>query len=956
MFSRVFIFLIRAVYICYQICAADDYIGQMTANNTEQCQMYLSDTALHKVSYANEVVMTGSVLLSSGTWNATNIYQLENAIKRWPCFDILNTTQRLENSTADIKTVLCFKFGTSRLQRIATSLECNPQAVIRIGTSGMVTMLSPNTTVCYESNPVLKCTFGEATDRANWYIFHNDQLVELYPGTVVQLDNNCTTPEYNSCTTLTLMKVTGAWAGIYECGLTKGSLSYAARTHLSVALLPDVITIVTSPLTADCSQQQTGSVNINISITIPQSTESYEVWWSYNGTVENPLNNISYNDSLVYTFTAPISCQKTSDAQYVDVTFENTKGQERSTTVDIPVIYADSIFCDENVTDGDIWPKTPAGATVINRTCPEGRVGYKSCTCDGPAWQPVFDYCVNQQLNTLLNSAESFLQGLGATQERAMNIFQELMNNSASASSDNIADITASINILTVMANASNNIAFQEEVLPNFINAASNLLSKTWNAVNTSTLYSMSSDFLQALEVLMKNIKFNTSQGVNSTNLQLKFCSSSECNLSLFDVGVNMNKTNGALKTVAVKNLTDRLRNIYSNMTPTSLLLLATLQDNNDRLIKIRLDFPNNQLNITEALCVFWNTTAGNWSDEGCTVITSDENHTLCECNHLTSFSLLIFNDEKTSYEKFKFTLTLDIITNVGLGVSICCLLIFLIIESLVWSAVVETNLSHFRHTAMVNIATFLLLADVSFLASTSPDVLSETWCLVLTVCKHLFYLAMFCWMLCLSVMLVHQLTFVFSPLRKRVFMFFSSFVGYVCPVLIVGSSYVYTYYTNRPYYDKKTCWLVFERLMEGSIHAFLLPVGTVILTNLIFMVIVIVTLVKSSIPDNNKADDKGTAKSILKVVVILTPVFGVTWIFGFIQLVLDQDTPMYTAVEFCFTILNSFEGVFILLTGCLTEQKVRDKLRILMAKSKEKSDTMKNLTSATDPNVKDQY
>ncbi|XP_026197522.1 adhesion G-protein coupled receptor F3-like isoform X2 [Anabas testudineus] len=815
----------------------------------------------------------------------------------------------------------------------------------------MVTMLSPNTTVCYESNPVLKCTFGEATDRANWYIFHNDQLVELYPGTVVQLDNNCTTPEYNSCTTLTLMKVTGAWAGIYECGLTKGSLSYAARTHLSVALLPDVITIVTSPLTADCSQQQTGSVNINISITIPQSTESYEVWWSYNGTVENPLNNTSYNDSLVYTFTAPISCQKTSDAQSVNVTFKNTKGQERSTTVDIPVIYADSIFCDEVVTVGDLWPKTPAGATVINRTCPEGRVGYKSCTCDGPAWQPVFDYCVNKQLNILSNSAQSFLQGLGATQERAMNIFQGLMNNSASASSDNIADITASINILTVMADASNNIALQEEVLPNFINAASNLLSKTWNVVNTSTLYSMSSDYLQSLEVLMKNIKFNTSQGVNSTNLQLKFCSSSECHVSVFDVGVNMNKTNGTLKTVAVKNLTDRLRNIYSNMTPTSLLLLATLEDNNDPSVKIRLEFPNDHLNNTKALCVFWNTTAGNWSDVGCTVMnTSDENHAVCECTHLTSFSMLMSKGEVPASSK-----VLDIITNVGLGVSICCLLIFLIIESLVWSAVVKTNLLHFRHTAMVNIAVFLLLADVSILASTSPDILSETWCLVLTICKHLFYLAMFCWMLCLSVMLVHQLIFVFSPLRKKVFMIFSSFVGYVCPVLIVGSSYLHAYYKKRDYYHKETCWLVYERVMEGSIHAFLLPVGTVILTNLIFMGIVIATLVKSPVPNGNKTVNEETAKNILKVVAILTPVFGVTWIFGFIQLVLDQKAPMYTAVEFCFTILNSFEGVFILLTGCLTEQNVRDKLKILMAKSKEKSDT-KDLISATDPNVKDQY
>lgn len=57
--------------------------------------------------------------------------------------------------------------------------------------------------------------------------------------------------------------------------------------------------------------------------------------------------------------------------------------------------------------------------------------------------------------------------GLGATQEMAMDIFEGLYNDSISPFSDNIADITASINILNVMASASNNVAvFQEDILP----------------------------------------------------------------------------------------------------------------------------------------------------------------------------------------------------------------------------------------------------------------------------------------------------------------------------------------------------------------------------------------------------------------------------------------------------------------------------------------------------------
>uniref|UniRef100_A0A8C3AL40 Adhesion G protein-coupled receptor F3b n=1 Tax=Cyclopterus lumpus TaxID=8103 RepID=A0A8C3AL40_CYCLU len=357
------------------------------------------------------------------------------------------------------------------------------------------------------------------------------------------------------------------------------------------------------------------------------------------------------------------------------------------------------------------------------------------------------------------------------------------------------------------------------------------------------------------------------------------------------------------------------ITNNFRETVPISLLLSATIQDNNDSTLQIRLQYPQEELNFTKPYCVFWNTTVEDWSDVGCVVVKPiNGNHTFCKCEHLTSFSVL-FAKEDISNE------VLDIITYVGLGVSICCLLIFLTVEFLVWSAVVKSNLSHFRHTAIVNIATFLLLADCSFLASAKG--IGETWCFALTVCKHLFFLIMFSWMMCLSVMLVHQLIFVFSPLRKRVFMFLSSIVGYVCPILIVGSSYMYCKYTDKRYYEKKTCWLVFERLLEGSIHAFLLPVGAVIFTNLFSLVVVILTLVKSSAPEGSKADDKETVKGIIKVVVFLTPVFGLTWIIGFALLLLNKDNLMFTVANYSFTILNSFQGLFLLITGCFADQKV---------------------------------
>lgn len=73
----------------------------------------------------------------------------------------------------------------------------------------------------------------------------------------------------------------------------------------------------------------------------------------------------------------------------------------------VPCIFlqAGKQVCNEDWNEG-FWPKTPAGATVINRTCASDRVGYKSRTCEGSTWQPVFSYCVKQELNNIVNAAE----------------------------------------------------------------------------------------------------------------------------------------------------------------------------------------------------------------------------------------------------------------------------------------------------------------------------------------------------------------------------------------------------------------------------------------------------------------------------------------------------------------------------------------------------------------------
>ncbi|XP_059212912.1 adhesion G protein-coupled receptor F4 [Centropristis striata] len=893
-----------------------------------------------------QVQINGEVINYPGTWNVVKTDKLRQHFGSLNGFESLNVTgQRGEDTVADFVAAVSVKFDTSKLQEIVTKLEDELSAVLWVNTLGMVTIESPESTVCYESDPKLSCSFEQASDSAGWNLTIADRRFGLNKGSVVEL---ATCDDFLSCTSVTLKKVTGIWSGTYECGFTRGSVRHTAKAQLNVAVLPDEITLTTYPLTVDCSDKVTNQV-VKVTATIKNSTESYKVGWIYQESPQTEQTGPKPDgDNLVYTCDVSISCTETDQAHNVNVTFENSKNQTKSSKVAIPVIYAGKKFCKA---DGYDWPNTPDGDTVINRKCPPGRVGFKSRTCEREIWKDVFSSCINEELQKVSNAADNFLKGLGATQEDALDIFEGLLNSSSSNSDSNhtMADVAASVNVLNVMSEASENFELQMDVLPDFVESASNMLNKSWNGVNASITQNLSSTYLQSVEGLVKNIKINSSYGRNNystQNLDLKFCSGDNCNVTVFNINVNLNRTTGMLKTVAVKNLMDKLKNNFEDRaTAISLLLSASVEDNenntHDQSLKIKMVFPPELNGTKKHLCVFWDTKNRQWSKSGCNARPS-ENGTVCECNHLTSFSVLMSKGAVPDP-------VLDIITTVGLGVSICCLLIFLLVESLVWSAVVKSNLSHFRHTAIVNIATFLLIGDCCFLASADPEKLSDTLCLVLTISKHLSFLAMFSWMLCMSVMLVHQLIFVFSPLRKRVFMFFSSIVGYVCPILIVGSSYVYCKYTDTDYYTKDTgCWLVFEALLKGSIHAFLLPVGTVILTNLFSMVVVILTLVKSNIPEG-KADDKETAKSILKVVVFLTPVFGVTWIIGFALLLLDNTDPMYKVADYAFTILNSFQGLFLLITGCFAEQKVREEvLKLINKKSNGKSESTKNLTSYT--------
>ncbi|KAL4623999.1 adhesion G-protein coupled receptor F1-like [Arapaima gigas] len=838
--------------------------------------------------------------------------QLKQVYSTFSGFDSLKITGLRQGSViVDFILNVNAPFPTTQLENKTVLLQQSMNATFEVTTTGMVQINAPNSTICYDSIQSMSCTINDPSlSTCSWSITTDNTVYNIVGGTEATVSAPCE---------LSLLKTSQIWEGTYNCSFSKGFITHTASASLDIALLPEEIQILSDPQYPECLKPE-GIIKVNVTCTIENSTENYNVTWIPSGSTNYSIkaNDFVYNSIIVL-----LDCSKQADVN-VTCTYINRKSQSRNASLLLPVIYPSTPVCIE---DGK-WPKAKDNTTA-QLLCPPGTVGMKRRPCISTIWQEETSPCVKKDLNNILQDTNVLLKGRGSVGDLAVSVFERLKNTTNNTDEINTyANINASVQVLFNMHNASNAIngsVLNETILPGLVGSSSNLLDPSLISVwdEKEIKGTLPVQYLDSIEGLVSKTYINGSKNTRMASENVMFLSSTgdkNSNISVFNVTVNLSPNDGTVKTVAFKSLSQLLPGTTSS-TANSIILSATLQ-NTSLENKIKMTFPllNSRPTNYELFCVFWDFNTSQFSREGCSWEKSSGNtEAVCICEHLTPFSVLMSKGPI----QLKF---LDEITYVGLGASICSLTICILIEFLVWSAVVKSNISHFRHTALVNISLCLLIADCSFLAS---DFVTghQNWCICMVIVKHFCYLAMFFWMLCLSVMLLHQLMFVFHQLRKKVYLTFSICIGYLCPLLIVLLTYIsYDNGEVNLYYSPETCWLLYSGTLKGSIHAFFIPVLTIVVVNFLAMIVVITKLLRPQMSDGSKTDEKEITKSILKAVVFLTPIFGVTWILGFFVLTVDfTDGFLAAFINYAFTILNAFQGVFILLTGCFGEKKVRD-------------------------------
>ncbi|XP_064827739.1 adhesion G-protein coupled receptor G2-like isoform X2 [Oncorhynchus masou masou] len=389
---------------------------------------------------------------------------------------------------------------------------------------------------------------------------------------------------------------------------------------------------------------------------------------------------------------------------------------------------------------------------------------------------------------------------------------------------------------------------------------------------------------------------------------------------------------------------------LYSGILGASMANLSIKSLQKDVVITLRNTEPVPANAVVS--CVFWdfglNDGSGGWNRKGCSVRNSTENETVCACNHLTSFGVLL-DISRTGITNHLQATILTYITYIGCGISA----IFLSVTLLTYLAFGKLR-KDIPSKILIQLCVALLFLNLVFLVDAwlalYPDAvglcISTAWFL------HYFLLASFTWMGLEAVHMYLALVKVFNTYIKRYMLKFS-LVGWGVPLLVVivviavdknnyGLVGYGKYSDNSPTDD--FCWLKSNIAFYVSVVAYFC---VIFLLNLSMFVMVMVQLcrIKSQNPHNMRHRN---GLQDLRSVVGITLLLGLTWGFAFFAW-----GPVNLAFMYLFAIFNSFQGFFIFLFHCAVKENVRRQWRTYLCCGRlrlaENSDWSRTATQKTE-------
>nr|XP_046154385.1 adhesion G-protein coupled receptor G6-like isoform X8 [Oncorhynchus gorbuscha] len=326
--------------------------------------------------------------------------------------------------------------------------------------------------------------------------------------------------------------------------------------------------------------------------------------------------------------------------------------------------------------------------------------------------------------------------------------------------------------------------------------------------------------------------------------------------------------------------------------------------------------------------CMFWDFTmkndSGGWNSKGCRVSPmSNGNKTICLCDHLTHFGILMDISGSAAQIDEKNTKILTFITYIGCGISA----IFSAVTLLTYIAF-EKLRRDYPSKILMNLSTSLLFLNMVFLLDGwLASFEMEGLCVAVAVFLHFFLLTSFTWMGLESIHMYIALVKVFNTYIRRYILKFC-IVGWGLPAAIVATVVAIdkNSYGKMEYGKGDTgqgssefCWI------RSHVVFYVTCVGyfsVIFLLNVAMFIVVMIQICGRNGKRSNHTLREEVLRN-LRSVISLTFLLGMTWGFAFFAW-----GPVNLAFMYLFSISNSLQGLFIFIFHCALKENVQKQWR----------------------------
>uniref|UniRef100_A0A673CDG7 Cadherin EGF LAG seven-pass G-type receptor 1a n=1 Tax=Sphaeramia orbicularis TaxID=375764 RepID=A0A673CDG7_9TELE len=307
----------------------------------------------------------------------------------------------------------------------------------------------------------------------------------------------------------------------------------------------------------------------------------------------------------------------------------------------------------------------------------------------------------------------------------------------------------------------------------------------------------------------------------------------------------------------------------------------------------------------TKPVCVFWNHSlaiggTGGWSSKGCELLNRNSTHISCQCNHLTSFAVLM----DISKREHGDVLPLKIVTYATVSVSLFLLLITFILLCLLHR--LRSNL----HAIHRNLVAGLFFSELVFLLGINQTD-NIFVCTVIAILLHYFYMCTFAWMFVEGLHIYRMLTELRNINHGHMRFYYA--IGWGIPAIITGLA---VGLDPQGYGNPYFCWL---SVHDTLIWSFAGPIFVVVLVNIVIFILA----AKASCGRRQKAMEKSGAIPALRIAFLLLLLISATWMLGLMAVNSDVMTFHYLFAGF-----SCLQGVFIFFCHVIFNKEVRKNLK----------------------------